>query len=101
MAITPARSSTRDAIFLSVAVSIPAPLAVSDALAPSAMATQSSSTVVCRYMFYFASICRSTLRTSRCFSSESGSFTCCTITMSFCEIVRIVPSNSLSPARTM
>ncbi len=51
--------------------------------------------------FYFASTCRSTLRTSRCFSSESGSFTCCTITRSFCVIVRIVPSNSLSPARTM
>ena len=48
-----------------------------------------------------SSVCRSSFRTSRCFSSESGSLTCCRITIESAVIVRIVPSESLSPTRTM
>ena len=48
-----------------------------------------------------SSVCRSSFRTSRCFSSESGSLTCCRITIESAVIDRIVPSDSLSPTRTM
>ena len=48
-----------------------------------------------------SSVCRSSLRTSRCFSSDSGSVTCCAITMLSGLMTRIVPSSSLSPALTM
>src|SRR6185503_2531166 len=47
-----------------------------------------------------SSLCRSTLRTSRCFSSDSGSVTCCAITMLSGLMTRMVPSSSLSPALT-